>query len=192
MVLGLNKRTAGIFPARRNAELGLREIKNYGFPMENVLLIVRNAEEEQKISGVDVQNYTSNKADEGAATGAIAGSVLGSTSGLLIGLSSVAIPGIGAIVLAGVEATAIATTLAGGAIGAATGSLTGGLIGLGIPEERAKIYNERVSKGEYLIVLDSSEAEINHVQEILSHYGIEEWSIYNFPKKLSANINKSK
>ena len=51
----------------------------------------------------------------------------------------------------GAIATAIATALTGGAIGAAAGGLTGGLVGLGIPENRARVYSDRINRGEYVV-----------------------------------------
>jgi hypothetical protein len=83
--------------------------------------------------------------------------------------------------LAGAAGTAIATTLSGGAIGAAAGSLLGALIGLGIPEERAKVYNDRVSRGDYLVIVDGSDDDIRRAESILSHRGIQEWGVYDAP-----------
>ena len=44
--------------------------------------------------GVDVNESTGNKADEGAAAGAVTGGALGGLGGLLVGLGALAIPGI--------------------------------------------------------------------------------------------------
>jgi uncharacterized membrane protein len=67
---------------------------------------------------------------------------------------------VGPVILAGEVATALATTLAGTAIGAAAGGLLGALIGLGIPEERAKVYSDRVSRGDYLVIIKGTDKEI--------------------------------
>jgi hypothetical protein len=122
-----------------------------------------------------------NKADEGAATGAVTGGALGGLTGLLVGLGALAIPGIGPIMLAGATATTLATTLAGGAIGAAAGGLVGALIGLGIPEEEARFYNERLSQGDYLVIIDGTDDEIGRAGAILSNRGIQNWGIYDAP-----------
>jgi hypothetical protein len=106
---------------------------------------------------------------------------LGGLTGLLVGLGLVAIPGIGPIMLAGASATAIATTLAGTALGAAAGSLIGALVGMGIPEEEAKAYNDRVARGDYLVLLDGSEAEVAKAEAILSRGGIQHWNTYDYP-----------
>ncbi len=175
------KRAVGVFTTRKDAESALQDLKDSNFAMDKVSVIARQPEENEDVAGVEVKENVDNKADEGAATGAVAGGALGGVTGLLVGLGMLAIPGIGPIMLAGAEATAIATTLAGGAIGAASGGLVGALAGWGIPEERANVYNELVSKGSYLVVVKGTEAEISQAQDILSRNGIQEWGIYDIP-----------
>ncbi len=186
MALGQHKRAVGVFSNRRDAEIALRELRDSNFPMDRVSVITRDADRHDDIAGADVRDEvrdtrTDNLADEGAKTGAVAGGALGGLTGLLVGLGTLAIPGVGPIMLAGATATAIATTLAGSAIGAVAGSLLGGLIGLGIPEEEARGYNDRVSRGHYLIMVEGTDEEISRAQAILSHRGIEDWRIYDMP-----------
>lgn len=177
--LGRQRRAVGVFPSRAQTEEALRELKAAGFPMEKVSVIARDADREGDIAGVDVKDRIGNKADEGAATGAVTGGALGGITGLLIGLGALAIPGIGPIMLAGAEATAIATALAGGAIGAATGGLVGALLGLGIPEERARFYSDRVARGDYLVMVNGNETDIDRAEQILNARGIHEWGVYD-------------
>lgn len=181
MALGLNRRAVGVFSTRRDAEHALNELHSSGFPMNKVSVIARDADKQDDIAGVDVSDRVGNKADEGAATGALTGGVLGGATGLLVGLGALAIPGVGPVLLAGEVATALATTLAGGAIGAAAGSLVGALVGLGIPEEQARVYNERVSRGEYLVIVDGNESEIARAETILTGRGIQHFGVYDRP-----------
>lgn len=180
-----NKRAVGLFSSHQAAENALNELRDAGFPMNQVSIIAKDAtnlEQSDQIGEAKVQEFTeTTQVDEGAKTGAAAGGALGSLTGLLIGLGTLAIPGIGPIMLAGATATAIATTLAGTAIGAAAGGLVGGLIGLGIPEERAQAYEESVARGDYLVIVDGTEAEIILAEEILKRKGINEWEIYTTP-----------
>ncbi len=176
-----NQRAVGVFSTRRDVEHALNELRNSGFPMDKVSVVTKDADRGDEIAGAGVSDRVDNKADEGATTGAVTGGALGGLGGLLVGLGAVAIPGIGPIMLAGATATTIATTLAGGAIGAAAGGLVGALIGLGIPEERARVYNERVSRGDYLVFVDGTEAEIRRAEAILSNRGIQEWGVYDAP-----------
>jgi uncharacterized membrane protein len=124
-----------------------------------------------------------NKAKETAVDGAIAGSTIGGFAGLLVGLGALAIPGVGPVMLAGAAATAIASAISGGVIGAAAGSLTGGLVGLGIPEDRAKIYDDHIAKGGYLVIVEGSEADINLAKSIFDKHDIHDWYIYDLSSK---------
>jgi hypothetical protein len=178
MVVGVRKRAVGIFSHRRDAEDALHELKNSGFAMDRVSVIAQDTDG-GNIAGAEVHEKVGNKADEGASLGAVSGGTLGGLTGLLVGLGTLAIPGVGPIMLAGATATAIATTLAGAGIGAAAGSLLGGLVGLGIPEEEARSYNARVERGHYLVIVDGSDAEIITAEAIMRRRGIEDFAIYD-------------
>ena len=183
MVLGYGSRRAvGVFSSHRDAEHALNELRDAGFPMDRISVVARNAAHGDRLAGTEVSDrIDDNKADEGAATGAAAGGALGALTGLLVGLGAVAIPGIGPVMLAGATATALATTLSGTAIGAVAGGLIGALIGLGIPEERARVYSDRVSRGDYLVMVEGTEADIHNAEVVLNRRGIQEWGIYDIP-----------
>lgn len=95
------------------------------------------------------------KAPEGAATGAATGGVAGGAIGLLAGIGALAIPGLGPFIAAG----PIMAALSGAAIGATAGGVAGGLIGLGIPEIEAKIYDEKIRQGNFLIAVHTESGE---------------------------------
>ncbi len=182
MVLRPNKRAVGTFPNRRDTEKALHELRDSGFPMDRVSIITQDSEAPNRIGETEVHDqHQGNKADDGAKTGALTGGALGGLTGLLVGLGALAIPGIGPIMLAGATATTIATTAAGGAIGAAAGGLIGALVGLGIPEEHARTYNERVSKGHYLVMLDGTDDEIHRAETVLHRQGIKDWGVFDIP-----------
>lgn len=186
-----HRRAVGVFSSYRAAELALQDLKSSGFPMDKVSVIAKDADKNRDhIAGAEVKDARGNKADEGAATGAIAGGALGGLTGLLVGLGALAIPGIGPVMLAGATATAIATTLSGTAIGAAAGGLLGALIGLGIPEERARVYNDRVSRGDYLVIVDGDSDEIARAEAILRRHNIEEWGIYDSDRDTDRDVSR--
>ncbi|MBW4601576.1 MAG: histidine kinase [Calothrix sp. FI2-JRJ7] len=181
MVVGLHKRAVGVFSHRRDAEDALHELRNSGFAMDRVSVIAQDVDGKDNIAGAEVHDRVGNKADEGASLGAVSGGTLGGLTGLLVGLGTLAIPGVGPIMLAGAAATTIATTLAGAGIGAAAGSLLGGLVGLGIPEEEARGYNSRVERGHYLVIVDGTASEIAKAEAIMRRRGIEDFQIYDQP-----------
>lgn len=185
MALTNNKRAVGVFSNHQAAENALNELRDAGFSMNQVSIIAKDSErldQSNRIGDTQVQELTeTTHVDEGTKTGAAAGGAVGGLTGLLVGLGTLAIPGVGPIMLAGAAATAIATALAGGAIGAAAGGLVGGLIGLGIPEDRARVYYDYVVRGDYLVIVDGTEAEILRAEAILKRRGIREWEVYNTP-----------
>lgn len=181
MIGNRDRRAIGVFTTRVEAEHALNALSDSGFLMDKVSIIAEDADRQADIAGVNVQEDVGNKADEGAATGAVTGGVVGGGTGLLVGLGALAIPGVGPVLLAGAAATALATALTGGAIGAAAGSLAGALVGLGIPEERAQVYGDRMHSGGYLVIIDGTESEVLSAQTILSSKGIQDFGIYDAP-----------
>jgi uncharacterized protein (TIGR02271 family) len=170
------KRAAGLFYSRDEAEAAVRALRQTSYDMERVSVIARDSD---RPGEDEITKKAGNKADRGATTGAVTGGALGGITGLLVGLGVLAIPGIGPILLAGAEATAIATALAGVGIGAVAGGLVGGLIGLGIPEEKAKIYSDRVSRGSFLVMVTGIPSEIKGAETILRRHGVEEFEVYD-------------
>ena len=202
MSLIKTKRAVGVFSSRQEIENALSELRDNGFDMNHVSVIAQDTEDlnqRYKIGETRVEKPTgtthdtshdtshdtrhdTTRVEEGTKTGIGAGGAVGGLTGLLIGLGTLAIPGVGPIMLAGAAATAIATTLAGGAIGAAVGGLIGGLVGLGIPEHRAQVYNDYVVAGDYLVIVDGIEAEVLRAEKILKNRGMREWEVYNTPE----------
>ena len=182
MVVGQQKRRAvGVFSTRQEAENALVELKNSGFPMDKVSVIARDAGRGDELAGAEVSDRVTDEADEGAATGAVTGTALGGLAGLLVGLGALAIPGAGPLIAAGTIGTTLATTAAGAGMGAAGGGLVGALAGLGIADERAQVYGNRVSQGGYLVIVDGTDQEIHLAESILNNRGIQEWGVYDYP-----------
>ncbi len=175
-----HRRAIGVFSDRPTTASALQALQDSGFSQSQVSIIARDAEHQAAIAGVDVTDQRGNKADQGGAIGAVTGGVLGGVAGLLVGLGTLVIPGIGPAFLAG-EAAAVISTLVGGAAGAAAGGLVGALIGLGVPEDRARQYHDRVARGDYLLMLKGTDPELRRASDVLHHYGIQDWGIYDQP-----------
>lgn len=104
------------------------------------------------------------KIPQGAGTGAGIGAALGGTLGLFAALTGLVVPGIGPLLIAGPLFGAFAGATAGGAVGV--------LVGLGIPEDEAKLYEERLKKGGILVsVHTESDTKINRATTILKSTG---------------------
>ena len=96
-----------------------------------------------------VDNQT--KSPEGATIGASTGALLGGGLGWLAGIGALAIPGVGPFIAAG----PIVAAIAGVALGGTVGGVTGALIGLGIPEYEAKLFEGKLKGGRCLISVHS-------------------------------------
>ncbi|MGQ4649331.1 DUF1269 domain-containing protein [Lyngbya aestuarii] len=178
---GSYKRAVGVFKKQEDLESALHALKGGGFDMDRVSLLARNVED---VEGArEVTEKHGNEAKEGAGIGATTGTVLGGVGGFLVGVGLLAIPGVGPILAAGAEISALASTLAGAGIGAAAGGIIGALIGLGIPEERAKVYNERVKAGDYLLMVSGNDDEVRRAQSIMRERNVEEFDIFDAPDR---------
>jgi uncharacterized protein YjbJ (UPF0337 family) len=176
------KRSVGTFSTHGEVERALTQLRDAGFDMDDVSVLVRNDENEpDEIAGVEVKDKVGNQSGRGAATGAATGGAIGGLTGLLIGLGTIAIPGVGPVVAAGAAGTAIATALTGGAIGAAAGGLAGALVGLGIPKERAEVYDGVLRQGGYLVILDGTQEELNQAHAILQNSNVGHYGVYDAP-----------
>jgi uncharacterized membrane protein len=174
------KRGIGAFKTVGETERALRRLHDAGIDMNRVTVIAPDSDARNIDTDVEVESH-GNKADEGATAGAVTGGALGTITGLLVGLGALAIPGIGPILLAGAGATTLATTLAGTAIGAAAGGIVGALIGLGIPEDQAKIYNNHLKDGHYLVLITGAPGIIDKAETIVRSEGVHDWEVYDAP-----------
>ena len=172
------QRAVGTFASRLEAEKALYELRDADFNMDKISIVAKNSEGYQELGGTNLEKSKSEQTKGGAKAGATAGGVTGGLVGLLPSLGVLAIPGVGPIAEVGVI---LANTLIGGGIGAASGGLIGALIGWGIPEDRAKYYDERLSQGNYVVLLEGTQKEVNIAESILRNQGVRDWEIYNTP-----------
>lgn len=190
----LKQFAVGTFSSYETTEIALRELKNSPFPMDRVSLVGPDINTHTENTGANISNPLVNFGDldtnENQA-GAMMGMTLGSFAGLLVGLGAIAIPGVGPIILAGAAATALISTLSGGVIGGLAGGLAGGLIDLGIPADRSLYLSDRITDGDYLVMVEGSQADITKAQSIFSKYNIHDWHVYDSPKEPLKTITKT-
>lgn len=177
------KRAVGIFKKQEHVEHAIRALKDNHFDMSRVSLLARNVED---VAGSREINEThGNEASEGAGIGATTGTVLGGVTGFLIGVGVLAIPGVGPILAAGAEISALGSTLAGAGVGAATGGIVGALIGLGIPEEKAKVYEDRIKAGDYLLMVSGDDDTMRRTESIMGNHHVDDFEVFATPNKTS-------
>lgn len=187
MTLQQPLRAVGTFPGRREAESALGDLRESGFNMDRVSVLAKDTGRDDSVGGVDIGDRNPEETREGAGVGAVTGTVLGGVGGLLVGLEALLIPGVGPFLAAGT----IATTLAGAGIGAAAGGLVGALSGLGLPEEEAKGYNDRITHGEYLVTVEGTLEEIEEAGRVFRNHNIGAWNIYDVGSRRRYNNDLS-
>lgn len=131
-----------LFHSREGAERAYRSLRDRGYTDKDINVLMSDATRDKHyMNGVETE--IGNKAMEGAGAGGALGGLLGAVIGGIAAIgTNVLLPGLG-IVVAG----PIAAALIGAGAGGATGGLVGALIGWGIPEERAKYYEEGIRDG---------------------------------------------
>ena len=105
------------------------------------------------------------KAAEGFGKGSAIGGGIGAALAALFAVgTSVLIPGLGLVV-----AGPIAAALIGAGAGGATGGIIGALIGAGIPEERARVYEQGLNDGG--IVIGTRARDAAHAEKLERDFG---------------------
>lgn len=137
-----NQMLTGLFRDRESADRAYKSVRDRGYTDDDVNLLMSDNTRDTWFDGNDDTELGS-KALEGAGAGSAIGGTLGAIIGGIAAIgTNVILPGLGLIV-----AGPIAAALAGAGAGGLTGGLVGALIGSGIPEDRAKLYDEGVRNG---------------------------------------------
>jgi uncharacterized membrane protein len=185
MAIGEQRRAVGVFSTRQEAESALSRLRDVGFDMDKISVVTKDAGRQGAVGDTQTQKSSGEQAAGGAAAGATAGAATGGILGLIGGLGVLAIPGVGPIAEVGVV---LANTLIGGGIGAAGGGLLGALIGWGVPEDQAKLYDERLKAGEYVVLVEGTQEEIQSAETVLNQRGIRHWGVYGVPEPSRTNM----
>lgn len=165
----------GIFQDRDGAEDAIDELEGLDYDPKDISIIMKDSGEAREFAHDTGANVAG-----GAVSGAVTGGVLGGIAGLLVGIGAITLPGLGALLIGGPIAAALGLTGAAAATttGAVTGALAGGLVGalvsLGVPEEEAHEYEDRIRAGAILIAVPASLRTADEVKQILSDNGAEQ------------------
>jgi len=139
-----NQMLTGLFNDRDSADKAYTSLRNRGYNDDDINLMMSDQTRDSWFSDDNATDTDlGNKALEGAGAGSAIGGTLGAIIGGIAAIgTNVILPGLGLIV-----AGPLAAALAGAGAGGLTGGLVGALIGSGIPEERAKLYDEGIRNG---------------------------------------------
>jgi len=133
----------GMFTDKESSEGAYKSLRDRGYSDDEINVLMSD-ETRNKYYGDDAgDSELGSKALEGAGTGSAIGGTLGAIIAGIAALgTNLFLPGLGLVVWG-----PLAAALAGAGAGGLTGGLVGALIGAGIPEERAKAYEEGIKGG---------------------------------------------
>lgn len=138
----------GLYSDRDEVRRVLFELRQAAFKDSQIGLVTRDAEGTVTADSVE-------EAPDHLGDGAVAGATAGVGLGALWGWAVVAglLPAIGPAIAGG----ALVSILASAATGAAALGLTGALLGMGIPEEEARHYEEQLQAGRTVVTVQAGD-----------------------------------
>jgi hypothetical protein len=131
----------GIFADADRAREAVRALKQAGFADDQIGVASPHA-------GGHAEGLAAH-----AAEGALAGAATGAGAGALwaLGIAAGVLPGIGPVIAGGL----LASVLASAAGGAVVAGLAGTLVGLGLPEEEARYYEDQFLQGRTIVTVQA-------------------------------------
>ncbi|BAY11667.1 ChaB family protein [Calothrix sp. NIES-2098] len=162
---------SAVFKEQKQVDDVIRRLLDRGVSRDRISVLGRNFQSETRIAGFITKRDV---IFGGLRTGAIFGSLFGSFLSLLTGVGVLFIPFVGPIVAAG----PISALLLGAASGAIAGSAGAGLVSvltaLGMPEDKAAVYQTRLQAGEFLLMAEVPSDRAGEFQLLLESAGGEE------------------
>lgn len=159
----------GIYLTRNDAEAAVDALKAVNFTDSDISVLLP-----QEVESQSLPTQRTTKAPAAATAGAGSGAVVGGTIGWLAGVGALVIPGLGPFLAVG----PMVATLLGAGVGGAVGGAAGGLIGLGIPEREAKLYEGRLLKGAILVAVQCGSADLAaQAKSVMAETGAEDVSV---------------
>lgn len=157
-----------LFDNFNSARAAIEAMVDDGFDPHHIGMITRDMDREFRayMRQLQIDNGPDDTLDD---VDAEEGATFGAIIGALAGVGVAVIPGLGGFVVAGVAGAALFAAL-GGMLGAATGGFTAGLIELGIEQNRANWYQERIRAGHTLVVARVPEEWIERIEAILERF----------------------
>jgi hypothetical protein len=160
------KPVLGLYSTRDSAESTVDALRSAGFSSSDVSVLL--PEDTRSTGEGRIAGEHSTKGPQGATAGAGSGAILGGALGWLAGIGALIIPGLGPFLAAG----PLVTTLIGAGVGGAIGGFAGALVGLGIPEEEAKLYEARMRKGGILVAVHcDTEEQVQKAKAVMETWG---------------------
>ncbi len=149
----------------------VRRLIDRGVAQDHISVMGQNFQSQSRISG-----FISKKdvVLGGLRTGAVFGSLFGSILSLFTGVGVLFIPFIGSVVAGGPITSVLLGAASGALAGSAGAGLASALATLGMPKEKAAVYETRVKAGEYLLMAEVPANKTGEYQLLIESAGGEE------------------
>ncbi len=165
------KTVSAVFESQQKVNDVIQRLLDRGVTQEHISALGRNFETETRITG-----FISKKDVilGGLRTGAIFGSLFGSLLSLLTGVGVLFIPFIGSVVAAGPIGAVLLGAASGALAGSAGAGIASALATLGMPQEKAAIYETRLKAGEFIVMAEVPADRTGEYQLLMESAGGEE------------------
>lgn len=166
--MATNNIVSAVFENRMQAEQCVMQLRSNGVPDDAISIIAQHEGDvtATRADGSNADDHADNKG-----SGAMKGAMTGGAVGALFGLGAFLIPGVGPFITAGWLASTLGfaggAAVSGAIVGATAGTLTGLMMNYGVSEEDAHMYEQRLSQGGVVLLVDTSKvpnpAQVNQV-----------------------------
>jgi hypothetical protein len=157
----------GVFQDREQARTALDELRRAGFGDDRIGMVSRDRTDLPTASGEKpglLENASQTRWGEGSGLGAAAGAVTG--TGLGLAVAAGLMTGVGPVIAGGT----LMALLASAGAGATTGAILGALVGLGVPEQEAKYYEQEFTSGRTIVTVRADDRS-TEAWDILTRHG---------------------
>jgi hypothetical protein len=155
-----SKIVIGVFDDLTAAGEAVEALKEGAFSMDHISIIGKDIDELRPVTSHVVDHHVDPTVSKMTLGGAAAG--------LIVGLASMAIPGVGALFVAG----PIMAAISGAAAGTYIGFLAGALAHFDVPQYQADIYESHLTAGKVLVAVHTEVAEERvKAEQIMDQFG---------------------
>lgn len=165
------KTVSAVFESQQKVNDVIQRLLDRGVTQEHISALGRNFETETRITGFVTKKDV---ILGGLRTGAIFGSLFGSLLSLLTGVGVLFVPFIGSVVAAGPIGAVLLGAASGALAGSAGAGIASALATLGMPQDKAAIYETRLKAGEFIVMAEVPADRTGEFQLLMESVGGEE------------------
>lgn len=162
---------SAIFKDREQIDQVIRRLLDRGVSRDDISVVGKNFHSETRIAGFITRKDV---ILGGLRQGGIFGSLFGSALALLTGVGVLFVPFVGTLVAAGPIGAALLGAASGAIAGAAGAGLVSAFVALGLPEDKAAVYQTRIEAGDFLVAVEVPADKSGEIQLLLESAGGEE------------------